>query len=214
MPVSAYAEVLGGLDDYVALEMIGGEPQAEEALQSESAGADTAETEPLAEAGSNTFAEALAQEYRPLEGSFVLEQGCRFYIVCDVEQEESEEQASEGENEPAADESERKPPEDLTDTVRLMSSEFAACGLPSQTPLPVVYGEKRFARKGDIVINLVNISDFHFGSGTVDIWQSYTLDIQDGMVFIDACGTDGIWYGMTELLELAAEKKDRKDSLS
>ena len=66
MPVSAYAEVLGGLDDYVALEMIGGEPQAEEALQSESAGADTAETEPLAEAGSNTFAEALAQEYRPL----------------------------------------------------------------------------------------------------------------------------------------------------
>lgn len=212
MPVSAYAEVLGGLDDYVALEMIGGEPQAEEALQSESAGADTAETEPLAEAGSNTFAEALAQEYRPLEGSFVLEQGCRFYIVCDVEQEESEEQASEGENEPAADESERKPPEDLTDTVRLMSSEFAACGLPSQTPLPVVYGEKRFARKGDIVINLVNISDFHFGSGTVDIWQSYTLDIQDGMVFIDACGTDGIWYGMTELLELAAEKKDRKDN--
>ena len=191
--MSSGAYALGGLDDYVALDLIGSEPQEE--IPSDSVAAESeAPQEPLAVADEFHFAEALAQEYKPLEGTFVLAEGCRFYIVTD---EKTEEEA--GSEAPAS--------EDFIKTVQLADSQLAAYGIPSPEPLPVVYGEKEYAEKGDIVINLVSMDDFHPGIETADINQTYTMDIDDGMVMIEACSTDGIWYGLTELLELAREKQ-------
>lgn len=195
--MSAYADIfaVSGLDDYVALDLIGDESQTENTTAAETA----AETkhEPLTEASEFTFAEALAQQYMPLDGSFVLEEGCRLYIVT--------------EENPEEDSAENILPEDLVQTVQLAASELAAYGLPSEEPLPVVYGEKDFVRTGDIVIDLVSPDDFHPGIETADLTETYRMDIDDGMVMIDACGTDGIWYGLTELIELAAEKQ-RQDA--
>jgi hypothetical protein len=115
--MSAYADIfaVSGLDDYVALDLIGDESQTENTTAAETA----AETkhEPLTEASESTFAEALAQQYMPLDGSFVLEEGCRLYIVT--------------EENPEEDSAENILPEDLVQTVQLAASELAAYGLPS-----------------------------------------------------------------------------------
>ena len=133
--MSAYADIfaVSGLDDYVALDLIGDESQTENTTAAETA----AETkhEPLTEASEFTFAEALAQQYMPLDGSFVLEEGCRLYIVT--------------EENPEEDSAENILPEDLVQTVQLAASELAAYGLPSEEPLPVVYATSRLTKSPD-----------------------------------------------------------------
>lgn len=175
------ANSLSGLDEYLALDLIGEEDEAAggevRTAEAESAG------KPLREAGPDSFAEALAQEYRPQKGSLLLTGDSRFYIASEVE-----------------------PSGELLETVRLMDSQFAACGIPFGKPLPVVYGRKEFARNGDIVIDLVSEEEFLPGISTADPEETYRLDI-DRTIEIQACATDGIWYGLLELMQIAAEKK-------
>lgn len=192
MPAGTFA--LEGLDDYVALDMIGSEQQAEEVPGDQAGNADAAEpaAEPLLEAGADSFAEALSQEYTPEQGSFELTSESRFYIAT----------------------TEDTPPEDLLSTVKLMDSQFAACGIPTEKPLPVVYGDARFAREGDIVVSLVREDEFLAGIATADIYETYKLYIDEKNILIEACGTDGIWYGFTELLELVKEKQSDTLQLS
>lgn len=173
--IYADAYSVSGLDEYVALDMVGGGNAARSAAPAEKA--------PVEESSSRNFAESLAQEYRPLRGTFILTEDSRFYIVSEAE-----------------------PPEELTETVRLIDSQFAAYGIPSEKPLPVVYGTAANVREGDIVINLVREEDFLFGISTADIEESYRLDIFE-TASVEACGTDGIWYGLIELMEIARSKQ-------
>ena len=151
---------------------------------------------PLAEPGRRTFAEALAQKYKPLRGTFRISKETRFYII-------SEEPQQKGEGTDVA--------EDLAETVRLASSQFAAYDLPSKHPLDVIYGAERFCRKGDILIDLTDPDDFQPRVKTVDINETYKLYIEEDNVRITACGTDGIWYGLTALLEIARENSKTLD---
>ena len=176
-----YAEAAGpsGLDEYIATDIVGGNETDSEAA------AETEEPEePRLEAGPQSFTEALAQEYVRQKGSFILTPDSRFYIVADEE-----------------------PDKDLVETVRLIDSQFAAYAIPSQQPLPVVYGGRDFARKGDIVVNLVSEEDFLPGIETADIEETYRIDI-DETAAVEACGQDGIWYGLTGLMQLFHEKQN------
>ena len=168
-----------GLDEYLATEIVGGD---------DAGGKDTsaaaAPEEPRLEAGPKSYAEALTQEYRKKKGSFILTGDSRFYIVADEE-----------------------PDKELTDTVRLINSQFAAYGIPSEKPLTIVYGGKAFARKGDIVVSLVSEEDFLPGIKTADPEETYRIDI-DETAAVEACGQDGIWYGLTELMQLCRERQD------
>ncbi len=167
-----------GLDEYIATDLVGrtGKAAAE-------AADDAKHAEPVLDAGAYTFAEALAQEYRHIDGKFLLSESSRFYIV-----------------------SEEKPGRDILDTVRTMASQYAACGIPSEEPLPIVYGKAELAEKGDIVINLVREEEFLPGIETADIGQTYRIDIYDTAA-VEACSTDGIWYGLIELMQIAREKR-------
>ena len=176
-----YVDAAGpsGLDEYIASGIVGGD---------NAGSGDAAETEepeePRLEAGPQSFAEALAQEYSRQKGSFILTKDSRFYIVADEE-----------------------PDKDLVETVRLIDSQFAAYAIPSDKPLPVVYGKKDFALKGDIVVNLVDEEDFLPGIQTADPEETYRIDV-DETAAVEACGQDGIWYGLTGLMQLFREKQN------
>lgn len=174
------AAAVSGLDEYLSTDLVGS-GAAESQGSSDKKSRDAAEA--LLEAGHDTFAEALAQEYRPMDGTCILSEDSRFYIV-----------------------SEDVPDEELVYTVRMMDVQFAGYGILSDTPLPVVYGPAEFARKGDIVIDLVTEEDFLPGIQTADMEQTYRLDIDDTAA-VEACATDGIWYGLLELMEIALEKQ-------
>ena len=180
-----YAAVPIGLDEAIGLGILGGgRGDAEDGSGADDGEASAAvRAEPLMEAEPDAFAEALAEEYRPGDGYFGLGDKTRFYIACEGE-----------------------PDKDLADTVRLMASEFAAYGIPSDAPLPVVYGEPEFAQPGDIVITLADEEDFHPGIVTADTKQAYRIDIYD-TAMVEACTTDGIWYALTELMEIALEHR-------
>ena len=176
------AAVPEGLDEYMATDLVGSGSAGTED-PSAAAPAAQADAEPELEAGPGTFAEALAREYRGQKGSFILNGDSRFYIVADGE-----------------------PDGELTDTVRLIDSQFAAYGIPSEKPMPVVYGKKDFARKGDIVVSLVDEEDFLPGIKTANPEETYRIDI-DETAAVEACGQDGIWYGLIELMQLCLEKR-------
>ena len=164
------------LEEFLATDVVGGNGQGAETT---GAGSDT---DPLLHASAGTFAEALAQEYRPLQGRFTLSETSRFYIV-----------------------SEEKPDAELLSTVQLMASQYAAYAIPSEKVMPIMYGSEDLAQKGDIVIRLVSEDEFLPGIKTADIDETYRIDIYD-MAAVEACGTDGIWYGMLELMEVFREK--------
>ena len=172
-----------GLDDYLATGLIGDGEKAEEAETEE----ETAE-EPRLEAGAGSFAEALAQEYVPSGGTFSLSEGSRFYIAADT-----------------GGSDQKAPPKELTETVRTMASLFAAYGINGEKPMPVAYGYKDYAQSGDIIIELRDTDDFHPGIMTADLNETYTMDITADGIDIRACHPDGIWYGLTELMEMACE---------
>lgn len=137
-------------------------------------------------AGADTYAEALTRRYDPKEGKFELNGNTRFYIV-----------------------SKKQPPERLIETVRLMDSRFAADGIPSDKPLAVVWGREGDSKAGDIVISMTDRDHFKAGVVTPDIDQAYNLEISD-RINLEACSDDGIWYGLTTLLQIAHEKKSGK----
>lgn len=186
MPACIYAESLGGLDDYVALGLVGG--HAASAENAEGSAENEAPEEPRLEAGESSFAQALAQEYMPQTGTFSLAPGSRFYIATS---------GSEGE--------EAAVPEELADTVSLMASQFAAYGINGSEPMPIVYGLMDLAASGDIIITLKDMDDFHPGIMTADMNETYILDILPDRIMLEACDPDGIWYGLTELMEIASQ---------
>ena len=191
MPAGSYA--LGGLDDYVALDLIGGDHSADADAEAPADEEGEAE-EPRLEAGRASFAQALAQEYMPETGSFSLSADSRFYIASD----------STGDG--------NAPSEDLISTVSLMASQFAAYGINGDKPMPVVYGLIDLAESGDIIISLKDMDEFHPGIMPADISEAYILDILPDRIMIEACSTDGIWYGLTELMEMAVSSEDQKFS--
>lgn len=74
--ICVQAADISGLDEYIALDMMG---------KTESSTAEASEdaAEPLLKAGPDTFAEAMAQEYRRLKGTYILSRDSRFYIVTE-----------------------------------------------------------------------------------------------------------------------------------
>ena len=179
------AAVPSGLEEYMATDLIGsGDDKGADATAETSGSRADEDAEPEAEAGPGTFAEALAQVYSRQKGSFILTKDSRFYIVSDEE-----------------------PDKELAETVRLIDSQFAAYGLPTGKPLSVVYGKKDFARKGDIVVSLVDEEDFLPGIKTADMEETYRIDV-DETAAVEAVGQDGIWYGLIELMQMCREKQD------
>ena len=189
--VQAYT--IDGLDEFVALDMVGsmtGGNSEAAGNASESAPAGDSDSKPLLEAGPGTFAEAMAQEYRPQRGTCIISEDSRFFIVTD----------------------DRKAPSaELAETVRTMDAQFAAMGLPSSEPLPIVYGSASLADKGDIVVNFVDEDEYLHGVRTADLNQTYRLDIKD-TASIEAVSTDGIWYGLLTLMEMMQEKRPSESS--
>ena len=182
--ICAEADSEAGLEEYIAMGIVAGEGSASPYDTSEN------ETEPILEAGPRSFAEALAQEYTPQNEEFILSEESRFYIT-----------------------SEEAPGKEILDTVSLMDSQFAAYALPSERPLPVVYGPAGLEQRGDIVINLVDEDDFLYGIHTADLNQTYRLDIGETAA-VEAVSTDGIWYGLIELMEMAQERQTADDEES
>ncbi len=147
-----------------------------------------ADAKPVFRAKARYFTEALAQKCEPAQTGFTLSEDSRFYIVSD-----------------------EMPGDDLLETVSLMDSEFAAYGLPSGQVLPIVYGAEDFVKEGDIVIRLTEQSEMSHLiekrlGGTADIDESYTLETGDS-VMVTSSGTDGIYYGLLTLLEIALSER-------
>lgn len=86
-----------------------------------------------------------------------------------------------------------EPDGNLLQTVQLLQRQFAADGLPSSDPMPLVWGQERWAAKGDIVIDL-NVSS-KIGA------EGYRLEVTDQAKVI-ASDVDGLLYGGNHLLKL------------
>ncbi len=113
-------------------------------------------------------------------GSFKLSDISGFYIVSD-----------------------ESPDEDLLETVRTMDSLFSAAEIPSENALPIHYGEKEWAEAGDIVVILNPLYKSDLPNGKA---QGFTIfPCSNGTLEISAGTTDGLWYGMNDLLQRCLE---------
>ena len=81
---------------------------------------------------------------------------------------------------------------DLGNFVQLIDSEFAAKGVPSLLPLPIVYGEESSIEKGDIVVKI----DSALAS------QSYKIKVAGDKVTVTGGDAAGAYYGLTVLLQM------------
>lgn len=81
---------------------------------------------------------------------------------------------------------------DLGNFVQLIDSEFAAKGVPSLLPLPIVYGEESSIEKGDIVVKI----DSALAS------QSYKIKVAGDKVTVTGGDVAGAYYGLTVLLQM------------
>ena len=118
------------------------------------------------------------------------------------------------------------PEKDLEETVSLMSELFATRGIPSDKPLEIVREEAdsadtgstessterdadRGIQDGDIVIELMSRDRFakelgrHIDNAIID--QGYELCAEDH-IELKACTSDGVYYGLLTLMEIAAGK--------
>lgn len=97
----------------------------------------------------------------------------------------------------------------LEETVRTMDAQFAAAGIPSKELLPICTGKRKHAQVGDIVVLLD--SDLHMDPAQqtpenaclpgVEEQMYRIRPMEDGTLEMTARTTDGLWYGMTELLQ-------------
>ena len=110
----------------------------------------------------NESLKLLTDSYISGSGSFTLRETARLFVVSDGE-----------------------PTGELLQTARLINSEFAAAGLPSGTPLPLVWGDSRWALPGDIVLELV--------SGIAA--DGYRLTITSDRLTVSAGDVDGLLNG-------------------
>lgn len=120
-------------------------------------------------AGSNTKAlQSIVKSYQSNDSVFQLSQHSRFFIVCN-----------------------KQPDSELTDTVKLVCSEFAKKGFPGSTPLSVAWGDASDCKDGDIIIRMD--ADTKPESYTLNIRQKTTLSAGDSA---------GVFYGLRTLLQL------------
>lgn len=77
------------------------------------------------------------------------------------------------------------PSEQLQQTAELINAEFAAAGIPSSSPLPLVWGDRQLVCKGDIILELVD--DFYA--------EEYRLTVTNDNITVSAADTSGLLYG-------------------
>lgn len=86
----------------------------------------------------------------------------------------------------------QQPDDALTQTMKLISAEFAAAGRPTKEPMPLCWGEMSSIAPGDIVIA--------FSDKLAP--DAYELRITEETVSLTAADTDGLLYGARMLLKL------------
>lgn len=123
--------------------------------------------------------ESMVQSYTRTDGSFRLSEESRFYIDSRI-----------------------LPSDELFNTVRLIDSQFASKGIPSDEAIPIVYGARTFAKPGDIVIRCG--VDEKSVTGYADSSEAYELEVGD-IAMVTASGTDGVYYGLLTMMELAIQ---------
>lgn len=107
--------------------------------------------------------------YSEEEGSFALCPEARFFVITT-----------------------QKPDDALTETLQLISSEFAAAGKPGKEPLPLCWGEAESVDAGDLI----------FGFSDKLAPQAYEIRVTEENAFVTAADTDGLLYGARTLLRL------------
>ena len=107
--------------------------------------------------------------YSEEEGSFALCPEARFFVITT-----------------------QKPDDALTETLQLISSEFAAAGKPGKEPLPLCWGEAERVDAGDLI----------FGFSDKLAPQAYEIRVTEENAFVTAADTDGLLYGARTLLRL------------
>lgn len=98
-----------------------------------------------------------------------------------------------------------RPASRIMETAEVIAEEYAKRGFPSDEKLAVVYGPKLFSREGDIIVS-PRADEATFSEYAVPE-ESYEMHIGD-RVFINACDTDGIFYGLVTLMELGIENEN------
>ena len=104
----------------------------------------------------------LTDRYTSGEGAFTLKSTARLFVCTDS-----------------------SPSDELQQTAELINAEFAAAGLPSSTPLPLVWGDMQRVLKGDIILQLV--------SGLAA--DGYRMTVTADNITIAASDTDGLLNG-------------------
>lgn len=79
--------------------------------------------------------------------------------------------------------------EGLYNDVKLISSEFAAKGIPSDEVLDIVIGPENKVKSGDIVVSLETITE-------TDNEEGYKVEIKEDGIKISAANEKGLFYGM------------------
>lgn len=142
--------------------------------------------EPLLEATSENFAEALTQSYLPKEGTFTLTEESRFLIIENVAASESSyTESADADNggdkeETIAAAGNKSQYSGMLETAELIASEMSEYGLTGETALPVETGTADDARDGDIVIRVVPEDELGLRIGTAEMNQSYRLTVGAG----------------------------------
>ncbi len=79
--------------------------------------------------------------------------------------------------------------EALYDDVKLISSEFAAKGIPNDEVLDIVIGPENKVKSGDIVVSLETITE-------TDNEEGYKVEVKEDGIKISATNEKGLFYGM------------------
>lgn len=121
------------------------------------------------------------QSYNVTDGSFTIGTKSRFYIV------ESESTLNN---------------QRLYDDVKLISSEFAVKGIPSNNVLDIVIGPENKAKSGDIIIAMETVKETNNPEG-------YKIDVKQNGIKITAPNEKALFYGM-RTVEKALVGNDKK----
>ena len=113
-------------------------------------------------------AQMLTDFYTAGDGVFELTQQARLFLIAET-----------------------APSEELLQTLRLICAEFAAAGKPTETPLPIVWGDAQYALETDLV--LVLAEDF--------APEAYGVSITPRQVLISASDASGLLYGARMVLK-------------
>ena len=109
----------------------------------------------------------LLDSYESVDSAFTLTENSRFFIVTNT-----------------------TPSAELQQTVELAQRQFAADGIPTAEPMQIVWGDRAFAKYGDILICL------DAASGIAA--EGYKVEA-DGKTVVTAADVDGLLYGLNTL---------------